>query len=169
MISRRFLQQQSYTFTSKQKCTIIEFFITFSRFEFALIASGKVKGRNYAMADWTTFANEIQQQYDETVKNEESQVAVNYILGNPPSFLANDVGHVQWKIKNFEEGTLEIIKLCEFIKSIRNNLFHGSKFTFQAHNNRERDFKLVESALIILNHLLSLDEVIKERFLEPIG
>ena len=60
------------------------------------------------------------------------------------------------------------IELGLHIRTIRNNLFHGGKFKGIYQEDISRNYILLQSAMIILNEWLDLNEDVKTLFLEDI-
>ncbi|UPT68030.1 MAG: hypothetical protein M0D57_05040 [Sphingobacteriales bacterium JAD_PAG50586_3] len=102
------------------------FFITFSRFEFALKNCKYCKIGN-ADADWNKFAGELKLIFDET-KNEELDKAVEYIKNHPPQKQVYDAKALGWKA-TIKDAHLSLVEwLLLMIRRIRNNLFHGGQY-----------------------------------------
>jgi hypothetical protein len=125
-----------------------EFFRVFSRTEYALKASGFNNGDGVAEANWTKFAVAVET-FLRNPSAPEVQEAIDYILNEPPKkqFIAN--GLMEWRdvvpSTNSQADTL-----FQYIRRIRNNLFHGGKF-----NGRwfapERSERLMRAGLVVLN------------------
>lgn len=145
------------------------FFIIFSRFEFALkesiafanLRNGKIE------ADWSKFVSTIKTEFNQK-KTSELADAVNYILSSPPRHQTLTDGVLNWVNRPDEPTKPEINKLEQYIRDIRNNLFHGSKFNYILERDVSRDPQLLSSALIVLEEWLSLSETIKELFLRDL-
>lgn len=145
------------------------FFIIFSRFEFALKESitfanprnGKVE------ADWSKFVSTIKMEFNQK-RTSELADAVNYILNCAPRHQTLTDGVLNWVNRPDEPTKPEINKLEQYIRDIRNNLFHGCKFNNILERDVSRDPQLLSSALIVLEEWLSLSETIKELFLRDL-
>jgi len=150
--------------------TIHRFFITFSRFEFALKASivyARTVG-NYVDPNWDVFTNTIQNNFD-PAKNQELQDAVDYILQHPPKKQSLDNGSIIWVDRIFVDNITDVKKIDLHIRDIRNNLFHGSKFNGNFQADTSRDKKLLDSAMIILDEWLNLEPNVANLFSQPIN
>jgi hypothetical protein len=69
-----------------------------------------------------------------------------------------------WRDRVFENNTPDINKIGQHIRDIRNNLFHGSKFTSRYEPDISRDYKLIFCCQIILNEWLNLSPDIEAIF-----
>lgn len=170
-ISEEFIQNlENKTTVEKQKLAN-DFFITFSRFEYALKKSGfftkAIKTGNIS-ADWDSFINENKDVFNTSPKDRKLTNAIKYILKNPPKLLkctGKDPSSFTWEDrKGF--GTnhpQDIDKLNHYIRDIRNNLFHGEKIGFGIDLTRDSD--LLKHVLVVLNNWLGLDDNVKGFFL----
>lgn len=143
--------------------TILNFFLTFSRFEYALKKKGFsffIERKNYYGPSWKSFGNEIGYEVFKNAlnnnnkdKKEKVENAINYLENYPPQ---NEVGpsDEDWDANDYSNSNNRFTKLLMIIKDVRNNLFHGGKDLSQ---NLERDKKLIEHSLLILNFILSIE------------
>ncbi|WP_337043865.1 hypothetical protein [Emticicia sp. 17c] len=161
----------------------LDFFIMFSRFEYALKTLplfSKEKETDYGKyseANWTEFTKELAKSGKiDYSKPEKLKIAKDYLINNPPykllfSKVTNKLEPEENKVNaNYSETK----KLREHIKLIRNNLFHGGKYTDNmiegSKENKEavkRNILLIKSAMIVLDNWLDLcseNSGIKERF-----
>lgn len=161
MNTQQFVQHFENTFDENGRRLILEFFISFSRFEFALKAENFVLGVDRINADWDRFIGSIIFNPNATP---ELQDAVEYILQNPPKVQSIRNNVIVWNDRIFSPNTSDVLKLRYHITDIRNNLFHGGKFngTFEPENSR--NYQLVNGALQILNNWLTLDQNVHHQF-----
>src|SRR5687768_9521888 len=76
---------------------IFDFFVVFSRFEFALKRSGYFKGTEHkAEPDWDKFCNAVHGKFDKTASTE-FQKACEYYTTQPPKKQIVKDGKVVWK------------------------------------------------------------------------
>ncbi len=145
---------------------IIEFFITFSRFECALKASNFTNGNNDRVtANWDTFVGTITT-FNEN-KTTELKNAVDYLIQNPPRIQCIDSnGLLGWRNRNFQNEP-QINKLSLSIRDVRNNLFHGGKFNGHYEEDVSRNSILLKSSLLILDEWLELNALVKQNYLSP--
>ncbi len=157
---------------------LLEFFLCFSRFEYALKASGFFQrptdirqGGSVppdAKPDWDRFAVSLRSGFDKAAHHELTN-ACDYILENPPmkQVVVND--SLLWEAPLRPSGQSDVEFLVRMVRSIRNNLFHGGKYSdIELRENTDRTEKLLRSALIILNECLHLCPQIKNAFDEAV-
>jgi len=164
-----FLKQFRSTITPEGTELIFDFFISFSRFECALKASNefaKATDRKVE-ANWDKFANSITNIFNPASDNE-LKVAVDYILGQPPKIQAMVNGQLGWRERVFENGVSTPLRLCQHIRDMRNNLFHGGKFNGVYQPEISRNHILLKSAITILNNWLDLSPQVRSCFFEAI-
>lgn len=146
-----------------------QFFITFSRFEFALKASITYahQNGNNLQPNWDAFSNSIEGTFD-SGKSKELQEATNYILQHPPKKQRLNNGVIIWEDRIFNGNLSDVKKLDLYIRDIRNNLFHGSKFNGNYDPDTSRDIKLLNYALVILDEWVVLEPAVADLFSQPI-
>lgn len=148
---------------------IFDFFIAFSRFEFALKASNFSIGDNQRVSpNWETFVASINVTFDKN-RIPELNEAVEYLLNNPPRIQMLNNGIIDWRNRIFQNKEPEINRLSLSIRDIRNNLFHGGKFNGNYQEEISRNYILLKNAITILDEWLSLSETGKNNYLEPIS
>src|SRR5947209_17300528 len=80
-----------------------QFFVTFSRFEYALKRAGFVKGNNYgnALPDWGKFARERLNERITDITDTEFTKARSYLLQEPPrrQIFVESNKSMQWLLK----------------------------------------------------------------------
>jgi hypothetical protein len=140
---------------------LLDFFLTFSKFEYALKNSGffikhpdQPNGAPPAEPDWDTFAVSLRTVFDST-KSEELKEACRYLLESPPNkqVIVNDAP--AWETPTRSQVT-DFEFLLRAIRIVRNNLFHGGKYNIEFHETTERTCKLLQSTLVVLNECLRL-------------
>jgi len=145
------------------KKEILKFFVTFSRLEYALKANGFFyEYRGDVHPDWKKFARKIKDELD-TSSDTSLQEAIKFILENPPKKQVVKSGKLDWENIPESQGS-EIENLFGYIRRIRNNLFHGEKFTKKLPEKFDRDLSLVKNALLILRKTVEFDEDISRAF-----
>lgn len=127
------------------------FFISFSLFEKALKESGFyiIKRKEEVEADWSKFSREIEADFDAFLSSHEFpelEKAVEYIFTSPPNSQTVNKGVITFKRRERPADITNNVYLSILIRRIRNNLFHGGKFTYDP----DHDTKLIESSMIIL-------------------
>ena len=149
---------------------VYRFFITFSRFEFALKESliyAHQQG-NYVEPNWDVFTNAIEGNFN-PAKTKELKDAVDYILQHSPKKQYLENGLILWRDRVFAKNVSDLKRLNNHIRDIRNNLFHGSKFNGNYQPDISRNIKLLISSLIILDEWLNLEANVAHLFSQPIN
>jgi hypothetical protein len=130
---------------------LLRFFMTFARFEYALKASGHVRaGENgAAKANWHAV---------EAALGTDDRTAVvakaGVLLKDPPRRQVLTDGCFDWQTAGSAGG--EPQNLVTAVKRVRNNLFHGGKFTSVPAYLSPRQVELVTCAGAVLDELLRL-------------
>lgn len=142
----------------------VEFFKKFSRLEYALKRVGFLdNSRNKEVkVDWNGFAHTVSLEFERALEADgDLRASVELIESAPRRRLvlsANSHGSpVCWKdAKASQGGRLE--DLLVYVRSIRNNLFHGEKAgTIVAGSGGDgRDSELIRGAIVILDVLATL-------------
>lgn len=169
MTTKTFIDSLNNTITSEGQTLILDFFITFSRFECALKTSNFCAGdADKVSANWDAFIATIRAAFDKN-KNTQLDQAVGYLIRNPPRIQMINNGQLGWRDRVFSQNEPEIKKLSLSIRDIRNNLFHGGKFNGNYETDISRNYILLKDSIIILNEWLALSEAVRNNFLEPIS
>lgn len=135
---------------------VLEFFVTFSRFEYALKRAGYLKKKSNASADWVRFAEDVQ-----ALPDDNKAVILDsapYLQGRPPKKQIAVNGALQWQIRPM--GASPIQSLIESVKTVRNNLFHGGKFPEELISEPARDEQLLRDCIRVL-------QVVREQPVNP--
>lgn len=169
MTTKIFIDKFNETLTIEGKNLILDFFITFSRFECALKISSFSSGdSNKVSANWDVFIASISPNFNKD-KNPQLSQAVDYLIQNAPRIQMIVNGQLGWRDRIFTPNNQEINKLSLSIRDIRNNLFHGGKFNGNYQADISRNYILLKNAIIILNDWLNLSNQVRDNFLEPIS
>ena len=149
------------------KDLVVEFFIYFSRFEYALKRAEYIRGNSKgAEAYWDKFVDEIKEAFDAKI-NTELEEAVKYLLSNPPKKQVLYEGRLSWKDNRRNKGESNIKYLLRLVRTVRNNLFHGSKFR-EVFDGQARDERLIKSSLVLLKTCLELKKDLNNYFFEGV-
>lgn len=145
---------------------LLNFFLTFARFEFALKATGFFRPRSRrrrrqteadeypdAEPDWNAFATSIEDSFRPD-NDANLRKACEYVLQFPPHREVVANGKLMWETRGPSEGLPEIKRLLLAVRWVRNNLFHGAKFS-PVHGDAERNARLLTSSLIVLRGCLA--------------
>jgi len=161
--------------TRADRNLLLTFFLTFSRFEYALKACGFFKRPNSqtdnplraleAQPDWDRFAISLRSAFQPN-RTEPLKRACEFISDSPPWKQVIVNGAVAWEtpVRPVQESEIEF--LLRMVRCVRNNLFHGGKHNIEVHENTERTTMLLRSALVILEECLALAPQIKHAFNE---
>ncbi|MBF0167808.1 MAG: helix-turn-helix domain-containing protein [Alphaproteobacteria bacterium] len=145
---------------------VLRFFYCFSRFEYALKAAGYAKaGRNgEALPKWDDFADadELGDSFLETMSTEPR---AKILFCEAPRNQVWKAGRLNWDPNepSFPHSPYEAKKLFEYVRRVRNNLFHGGKVPFDS----DRDVKLINAALFVLEEALKKSTKVNEAFHAP--
>ncbi|GAA5336026.1 hypothetical protein [Thermus hydrothermalis] len=127
-----------------------EFFKLFARFECALKKMGYYLGGNRDVkVDWDRFAREVG---SSVLQNGDPKIkeAVDYLFNNPPKRQVDRGGRLVWEEARSRERSARV--LFRYIRTVRNNLFHGEKLGC-GQDVTARDKRLVECSLTVLNQI----------------
>ena len=136
-----------------------EFFVFFSRFEYALkrTPSYLKGGPKKAVPNWDQFGRD----YDESfhaLQTEAVCKAVEYFKSRPPlKQVVDAAGNLGWSEPQEYSAGPELEWVLLAIRAVRNNLFHGGKFPLHGVHDSSRDRQLLEFSIAILNACVPLD------------
>ncbi len=169
MKTAEFLKDLNRDITVQGQTLLVEFFITFSRFECALKASGFANGdEDRVSANWDTFLAAISNDFQPD-RTAQLKSAVDYLINDPPRIQILYKGKLSWRNRVFQKKDPIINKVGLSIRDIRNNLFHGGKFNGNYEEDVSRNYILLKKSIIILDEWLSLNETVGGHFSAPIS
>jgi hypothetical protein len=144
--------------------TLLEFLVTYSRFEYALKRAGYTKNENGdAEANIEKFISDKKMNFSKK-NNESLESAVNYLLSYPAEKQTIKDGKLGFgKHVGTTQGP-DICRLYHCIRITRNNLFHGGKYPHKPITDPSRNMELIENSIIVLNEFIKLDDNVKEHF-----
>ncbi len=145
--------------------TAFELLKTFSLFEYGLKKIGYRKSGNddVAEVDWNkwyqTKKGAILISTDQEVLGE-----VAYVMGSPAKKqIINENGNLDWKVVDvLEADKFKVVKLVQVVKTIRNNLFHGGKYSNDYVSDPARNKKLMTASIRILREVMKLDKNLED-------
>ena len=149
---------------------VLAFFLSFSRFEYALKRSPAYVKRGKhgaASADWTAFANAHSAAFDPQA-SPRLREAFEYLDRHPPGIqVATPAGALSWRAPN-RNGQSDLAWAIRHVQAARNNLFHGGKFPRPVGpvEDSARNTVLLTHCLTILRSALELDPNVKMLFEE---
>ena len=104
-----------------------------------------------------TFAASIDWRF-RRISDEAFKVAVGFLLTEPPRKQVLRSGRVELEDSPPNKNLLKAQQALLMVRRIRNNLFHGAKASTPGYGDRERDIKLVQAGLVILNRCMLLNQ-----------
>jgi hypothetical protein len=141
---------------------LLEFFLVFSRVEYALKASGYFKRHQpvpprwpNAEPDWDRFAVSLRASFNPNA-TDDLRRACEYLFDSPPNqqIILHDA--VAWETPVRPHNETDIEFLLRMVRCVRNNLFHGGKYNIGVHEDVQRTERLLRSSLTILAACLDL-------------
>lgn len=132
---------------------LLDFFLRFSRFEFALKAAGYAEGNDrYVDPDWQRFAADIAPSFNQH-RTSELEEACEFYSVNPPwkQVLVNNT--LGWSA-DLPAHQSQVDLLLGLVRRVRNNLFHGGKYNAELHEEPARNVRLLRGGLHILDECL---------------
>ncbi|UQN37672.1 hypothetical protein MTR80_08220 [Alcaligenes aquatilis] len=140
------------------------FLAVFSRMEYAL------KSTNYAVGGergvdpaWDSFANDID--YDFLALTHQHVIdARNYLLRHPPRkqiLKDKQIGFVDQVIDPHQAKTQQTLLM---VRTVRNNLFHGGKYSPEGKREAGRNHLLVKHAICVLLACSELNADVRSSF-----
>ena len=156
---------------------LLDFFLTFSRFEYALKVSGFFKMPDQsrydprcppsAEPDWDSFAVSLRGFFLED-RTERLRQACEYLLESPPDrqvIIRDGCGWATaWETPIRPRHETDIEFILRMARRVRNNLFHGGKHNIELHEETERTEHLLRCSLTILKQCLDLSPSVKDFF-----
>jgi hypothetical protein len=147
-----------------------QFFIFFSRFEYALKKDSRYlkSGTGDAQPNWDSFASNNAKFF---MVNASSSLAdaVNYFKTKPPRKQLCINGEMTWSDPvQYNESEPLLVWLLRVIRIVRNNQFHGGKFARLPIPEPSRDQDLLANTITILDSCLNLDHSIRNKFFNEI-
>ena len=149
-----------------EKEVVMEFFVVFSRFEFALKKAGYLRaGRECrALPDWTTFESRYEDCFD-TQSEPKLSEAWDYVYQNPPMRQVVADGRLDFETDPRLDDKSPFKRATLAVRTVRNNLFHGGKFPNSGVvDDPARKTKLLRTCLRLLYEMLELAPDVKAEF-----
>lgn len=136
---------------------VLEFFIKFARFEYALKINGYyILKKNSTIIDKTNFDKfALNHKYKKLPKRLKD--FLTYLDNDPVGKLKKDGTY-----KKAKETGSDIKKILGYLRRIRNNLFHGVKYpNLTNYDDNSRGTRLINDGIIAIDYLSELDESVK--------
>lgn len=142
----------------------IEFIATFSRMEHALKSTGYALGNQGKVeAAWDIFANEIDLRFSQ-LEDEELIAAKTLLLTRPPRKQVFQNKQVVFQEQAVDLHQTPTQQLLRFVRSVRNNLFHGGKYLPTGEVEAGRNEALVSASLKVIKSCIELNEAVKQSY-----
>lgn len=138
-----------------------ELFRTFARAEYALKAAGWNSGEGDARANWTAFAKSVDAWF-QAPASDEVRDAVDFLLASPPKKQVVVNGVLQWREVKPETNSKADLTL-QYVRRVRNNLFHGGKFNGHWFEP-ERSELLLRHTLTVLRAVIEASPEVREAY-----
>jgi hypothetical protein len=150
---------------SVKKDLLLDFFLTFSKFEYALKNSRFKRRARHGGAepDWIGFINVVVSKFNQN-ENLSLKEACTFYLDYPPRKQVLFQDDLSWETQSPKTNESEEAFILRMIKTVRNNLFHGSKHNIGLHEDSKRVTLLLTHALEILNYVSCLENDVSEAF-----
>lgn len=151
---------------------LLDFFLTFACFEYALKAAGFFRSRRQrrgnpdrpneypdAEPDWPRLQMSLRRSFRSDA-SPELQAACEYLLQSPPhrEVVAGDRLVWETRAPSNEQPEVDRILLC--VRWVRNNLFHGGKLS-PVHGGPSRNAALIDHSLVVLRACLTLSAQVR--------
>ena len=164
------MNDYALSFSLDDRERVFGFLALFSRWEYALKATTFWRNGQYAHAeaDWDAFANNISGELPALAADARFNDAQQYLVQHPPrqQKCMQNPERIEWADNPRRPKETDASYLFRVIRDIRNNLFHGGKFSGYA-EELARDRQLIDSATKILEACVSLRENIEHAFANP--
>jgi hypothetical protein len=150
---------------SEDRMLAIQFFLFFSRFEYALKCINRIK-KGTIFADWDGYAASRESVWLNARENAEFKMAMDFLEKSPPLQQDYKQGQLIWKPNARAAEAPSLSKAFAYVRTVRNNLFHGSKFDGANGKEMSRDRDLIRHCPTILNVCLEGDRKLRSKFLD---
>jgi hypothetical protein len=134
---------------------LLKFFIVFSKFEYSLKKSGYLKQneRKTISIDWNRFINDIKVNFE---KLENKNIFTNIIKLKPKKQIL-DNEKLSWIEINVNSNSIPLETIIDYVKCIRNNLFHGGKYPNMVIKEYSRDSELLSLSVKVIHCIIELN------------
>ena len=148
--------------------TLLEFFATYSRLEYALKRKQCTKSNDgNAEPDWLKFISENKNNFDPE-KNDILKKSVDYLLSFPAQKQIVKNGQLDFVVSPDTKSGPTLCRIYHCLRITRNNLFHGGKFPYKPVSELSRNNNLIRHCLIVLKEITKLDSSIESFFWEVV-
>ena len=152
-----------------ESSTVFDFFVVFSRFEYALKRHRRfTKGNGKRVkASWEAFALDVEQRSGARLSDHFPESS-NYLLEHPPKTQILTSRGLDWQPTERRQDDSDFSYLLLLVRVVRNNLFHGGKFPIPTGPvmDEGRNRKLIESCLDLIEVCLEMSPEVNQSFHE---
>lgn len=142
----------------------IEFMATFSRMEYALKSTGYALGNTGKVEPaWDRFANEIDARFNQ-LEDSELIDAKNLLLTSPPRKQVLQNHQVVFQIQTVDQNQRTTQQVLRFVRTVRNNLFHGGKYLPTGEMEVGRNEALVRASLKVIRACIALNATVQQSY-----
>ena len=136
------------------KDILINYFILFSRAEYALKRAGYINSD--ASANWDKYFSAYKNSIASDIKNTSHKInsSFQHLLTRPPKKQSLENGNLKWEDLKFSS---DVNCINVSIRAVRNNLFHGGKYPDGPIDDYESNTELLTSCINIILYLFELD------------
>ncbi len=143
---------------------LLDFLMVFSRFEYSLKKCGFVRGNEKrAWPDWDKFGAANYERFD-TIEDVALMDAVDFLRREPPKKQVFRDDQLGWEKVTHNPKEPLFLYVLLLVRTIRNNLFHGGKFSDGPIDEPARNYQLLHSALTVLRASVSFDSEMSNIF-----
>lgn len=137
-----------------QREIVFHFFAAFSRFEYAMKAAGWARSGkgDAAEPDWDRVVKELKRAPEEDKARVRARAGI--LLTAPPRKQILRKGSLGWQEAGKSGDDLR--QLIDSLKRVRNNLFHGGKYTDHGVYLSDRALQLMTAAHGVLEEMLTI-------------
>lgn len=152
---------QPFSLSLERERLTYEFMREFSRFEFSLKRSGYARqDRTQLIVEWRRFAEVHPVTYNT------KPASVEYLVRNPPRRQVISGGTLGWEPMELPPNPLTLSWLLTAAYIVRNNLFHGGKWTDVS--ECLRDEALISAARAVIPLALDTSETARNYYEDPV-
>jgi hypothetical protein len=145
---------------------LLDFMVTFSRFEFALKRGKFIEGGRDGQirVQHSAFARQISGEFSHRDGADLAE-AIGYFRRNPPKRqIVTANGELGWEDNAYDGVSDQTVWLLSMVKTVRNNLFHGGKYWRGPVEDCARNCLLLSAAITILRNMVDCSPDIMESY-----
>ena len=139
----------------------VRFFYIFSKFEHALKNNGYLKNETKAKPCWISFSKTMPNDFFEKSKNEYTKI----LFDDPPRQQIVRLGNLDFQENGQPINNTQ--QLFEAICIVRNNLFHGGKYSVPV-ADPSRNEPLLRACMHVLDGALDNNQKVATTFITPL-